>query len=93
MLDDGTRITVKTKPYGNGQTLSDELDITKGSQSIKVTGLAQNDNDPLKITEGFNGYELAASNLGDPILMESGKSWLGTDGKVVTDQYSKQHNL
>lgn len=42
-LADGTKITVKTKPVGNGsRTVSDELFITKGDQAIHVTGVAEN---------------------------------------------------
>jgi len=92
-LADGTRITVKTTPYGNGQTLSNELDITKGNQSLKVTGLAQNSGDPLTISEGFQGRQLARSNLGDEVLTESGKTWLAPDGQVVDDNYAQTHNL
>jgi hypothetical protein len=87
-LSDGTRVTVRTVPYGNGQTLSDEIDITRGHQSIKVTGLAQNDSNPLQITEGFNGRQLAASNFGDSVLYESGDQWRAWDGQVVDEQYA-----
>ena len=42
-LEDGTKITVKTKEIGDGSvTVSDELYITKGDQCVTVTGLAAN---------------------------------------------------
>lgn len=48
-LEDGTKITVKTKPIGDGSvTVSDELIITKGDQAIHVTGIAD---DNVQISE------------------------------------------
>lgn len=42
-LEDGTKITIKTKPIGDGSmTVSDELFITKGDQSVHVSGIADN---------------------------------------------------
>ena len=87
-LPNGTKITDRTVPAGNGQTLSNELDITRGNQSMQVTGLASNSSSPLQITEGFNGRQLAASNFGDSVLYESGDQWLARDGQVVDSQYA-----
>lgn len=39
MLPDGTRIDVTTKPYGNGATVSGQLDITSGNDRVSVTDI------------------------------------------------------
>ncbi len=69
ILDDGTKITVKTKnlhDQGRGAekaVFSDELIITKANQSIHVTGIA--DNNPQIGKPELNGAQLdAATNDG-----------------------------
>lgn len=39
VLGDGTRINVATTPYGNGMTVSKELEIISGNDRVKVTDL------------------------------------------------------
>lgn len=52
VLEDGTKISVGTKQWGNSDyTTSDTLTITKGDQAIQVTGLTQNDDTPLAISD------------------------------------------
>ncbi|CAM2005059.1 DUF1521 domain-containing protein [Acanthopleuribacter pedis] len=60
VLEDGTKISVGTKQWGNSDyTTSDTLTITKGDQAIQVTGLTQNDDTPLSISDvGLNGRQL-----------------------------------
>ncbi len=52
VLDDGTKISVGTKQWGNSDyTTSDTLTITKGDQAIVVSGLTQSDSTPLSISD------------------------------------------
>ncbi len=83
-LDDGTKITVKTKPWGNGSmTVSDELFITKGDQAITVKGIADNN---VQISDvGMNGRELDRMVNDGYLVKEMGgvDDW-SFEGKEVT---------
>jgi hypothetical protein len=92
-LDDGTRITVHTIPYGNGQTISSELDITKGSHGMKVTGLGGNLDGALTVSDGLNGYALDAANNGTPEIYEAAGNWQLFDGTNINQQIATQDNL
>lgn len=62
-LEDGTKITVKTKPIGDGSvTVSDELTITKGDQCIKVTGIADNNVQISDVTMDGQAVDAAVSD-------------------------------
>jgi hypothetical protein len=39
VLGDGTRINVTTKPYGNGMTVTGQLDIVSGDSHVRVTDI------------------------------------------------------
>jgi hypothetical protein len=83
-LEGGTKITVNTVPWnGNTEmTLSSQLVITRGEQSIVVNGLDQNSVGDMSITQGQNGRSLDAL-YGDGLdLYENpnGKGWLVQDG-------------
>lgn len=86
-LEDGTKITVNTVPGGkNGTTFSSELTITNGNNAIQVTGLAGD-------KDGANNLEVVQSNAGTTldaltadgaqIIYESGKDWVGADGRSI----------
>ncbi|KFE65242.1 hypothetical protein DB31_1358 [Hyalangium minutum] len=54
VLGDGTRINVTTKPYGNGMTVTGELDIISGNDRVKVTGIDQGKGNVGQVThDGF----------------------------------------
>lgn len=58
-LEDGTKITIDTVPWDRGtagQTLSNRLTITNGSQAIVVENLDQNTRNDLVINEFPNGF-------------------------------------
>lgn len=82
-LDDGTQITVKTVPAGNGETLSSELDITEGNQGMVVSGLASSDGSPLQVAGGLNGYTLGAANRGTQMVFEGDGNWQTFAGQTV----------
>lgn len=70
-LEDGTKITVKTKPIGDGSvTVSDELIITKGDQAIHVTGIADNNVQIGDVT--MDGAALDAATADGYVATETG---------------------
>jgi hypothetical protein len=74
-LDDGTKITVQTKDWGNGMTVSDNLIITNGDQCVQVSGIA--DNNPV-ISEVTTDGEIVDANTDDGYLaseMEGVDDW------------------
>ena len=86
-LEDGTKITVNTVPFGNtGQTMSSTLTITNGHNAIVVTGLGDRYDgaNNLKITQSYNGVVLdKTTDDGSFTLQEAGKGWT-LDGQAVT---------
>jgi hypothetical protein len=93
-LDDGTQITVHTVPAGNGTTFSSVLDISKGGHGMRVSGLAEGNRDGrLRVTDGLNGYALAARNLGTQVLFENGQGWQTFDGFYVNAAVAARENL
>ncbi|WBL81350.1 DUF1521 domain-containing protein [Bradyrhizobium xenonodulans] len=85
-LEDGTKITVNTVPYGNGQTLSSKLTITNGSNAITVEGLGADKDgaNNLKVTQSNAGATLdqLASDGADTIY-ERGQDWVDRSGAQV----------
>ena len=83
-LEDGTKITVGTVPFGNsGQTLSSSLTITKDDNAIVVTGLGMNYDgaNNLKIEQSYDGKKLDAQTAdGAFTAKEAGQGWT-IDGK------------
>jgi hypothetical protein len=90
-LDDGTQISVHTKPWGNGMTVSDGLDIVKGDKAIRVTGLDQGTGEPLHIEESFNGRSIAARDAQLPTVYEVGHSWESRTGQIVNEAYAERN--
>lgn len=54
-LPDGTQINVTTKPWGNGMTVTGQLDITNGHDHIQVTDIDKGKGKVGQITK--DGYE------------------------------------
>ncbi|WP_211824395.1 DUF1521 domain-containing protein [Kistimonas asteriae] len=96
MLDDGTKIQVKTtaKDRKDGNVYTDSLTITKGNQSIEVTGIA--DNKPQIGEPALNGAMLdQATNDGHVFKMgDQADDWVyeGSElklGSKITEE--RQH--
>ncbi|WP_284178527.1 DUF1521 domain-containing protein [Rhabdaerophilum sp. SD176] len=85
-LEDGTKITVGTTPWGNsGQTLSSSLTITNGDNAIQVSGLGWDSDgkNNLKVEQSYDGKALDAKTPdGAFTAQESGKGWT-IDGKTA----------
>ena len=90
-LGDGTTMTIKTVPAGNGQTLSDEVDLSKGALSMTVSGLASSDSNPLTISGGFDGSQMRAANASDPTIYQRDGQWTSQDGTAVDQTYANQN--
>lgn len=59
VLADGTKITVNTVPYNNGnEWLANNVVVTKGDQALIVDGLAQTTKGDFKVYQGMNGKAL-----------------------------------
>ena len=87
LLDDGTKITVKTKARGNSKKVfADELVITKGNQSVQVTGIEANK--PQIGKPDLNGAQLdAATNDGFMFHMgDQADDWL-FNGEEITGKF------
>lgn len=54
MLDDGTKVTIETTPWGNNPeaTLSSKVTITNGDYGVQITGVDTNTRGDLAIDEG-----------------------------------------
>jgi hypothetical protein len=86
-LEDGTKISVSTVPYGNGQTLSSKLTITNGSNAITVEGLGQDKDgaNNLKVTQSNAGVTLdQLAQDGAQTIYERGQDWVDRSGRAVT---------
>jgi uncharacterized protein DUF1521 len=86
-LEDGTKISVSTVPYGNGQTLSSKLTITNGSNAITVEGLGQGKDgaNNLRVTQSNAGVTLdQLAHDGAQTIYERGQDWVDRSGRAVT---------
>jgi hypothetical protein len=72
-LPDGTQIKVNTVPYGNGMTVTGSLDITNGSDHIKVSDIDK-------------GMGKIGQNQGDGILQRYGNDIAGMDTFVMGNE-------
>jgi Domain of Unknown Function (DUF1521) len=87
VLEDGTKITVNTVPYGDsGQTLSSKLTITKGDKAMVVEGLAgdADGKDNLRVTQSDDGRAMDRTTPdGFRIFQDTANGWVTKDGKMV----------
>jgi hypothetical protein len=86
-LEDGTKITVSTVPYGNGETLSSKLTITNGSNAITVEGLGEDKDgaNNLRVTQSNAGVTLdQLAQDGAQTIYERGQDWVDRSGRAVT---------
>ncbi|OZG74419.1 hypothetical protein BTA51_05265 [Hahella sp. CCB-MM4] len=92
-LEGGTKITINTTPYAKNEkmTLSSQLTITNGNDSIVVKGLDQNKIGDMSIEQGKAGT-LLDTFTGDGLSLyenTEGKGWMVMDGlnlREVTQQ-------
>ena len=87
VLSDGTKITVNTVPYNNGnEWLANNVVVTKGDQSLIIDGLAQTTKGDFKVYQGLNGKQLDAL-VGDGKLTvfenSNGIGWVTSQGGCV----------
>ncbi|CAM2065469.1 DUF1521 domain-containing protein [Sulfidibacter corallicola] len=95
VLDDGTKISVGTKQWGNSDyTTSDTLTITKGDQAVVVTGLTQNDSTPLNISDvTLDGRQLDADTTDGHVVYEGSgvNQWVTANGTDLGNNDRQMH--
>ncbi|MBV7256968.1 DUF1521 domain-containing protein [Pacificimonas sp. WHA3] len=59
-LENGTKITINTEPWGNNPNayVASQVVVTKGDQGMVIDGISQNQKGDLEITMGQNGRAL-----------------------------------
>jgi hypothetical protein len=81
MLEDGTKITCETLPFGNGQTVSTKLVITNKDQAIEVTGLAAGMDADLNIKKIDDAAAAWDTSWGKTVVYQGNDgSWYGASG-------------
>jgi len=90
VLQDGTKITVNTKPYGGNAAVTDSLTITRGNQAIVVTGIGQNK--PQIGQPNLNGIQIDANSNDGHIFRELNgvDDWSYEGAEIVSKEWSKR---
>lgn len=88
-LENGTKITINTEPWGNNPNayVASQVVITKGSNALVVDGISQNQLGDLELTMSNNGYAVDAAHRDGFVLHENGtgSSWRSEHtGEVAT---------
>ncbi|WP_224369555.1 DUF1521 domain-containing protein [Hyalangium versicolor] len=83
VLGDGTRINVSCKPYGNGATVTGNLDIISGNDRVQITDIDQGKGKTGKVTQ--DGFQ-HVNDFGGKDVFVMGKEtddWSFTGKEVV----------
>jgi hypothetical protein len=85
-LDDGTKVTIETTPWGNNpeMTLSSKVTISNGGYGVQITGVDTNTRGDLAIDEGKGWGYLVDAAVGDGnTLFENtfGQGFVAFDGQ------------
>ena len=81
MLEDGTKITCETLPFGNGQTVSTKLVISNKDQAIEVTGLAAGMDADLNIKKIDDAAAAWDTSWGKTVVYQGNDgSWYAASG-------------
>lgn len=101
-LDDGTKVTIQTTPWGNNPeaTLSSKVTITNGDYGVQITGVDTNSLGDLAIDEGKGWGRMVDWAVDDGnVLYENtfGKGFLAVDDqgriRAVDQQYINETDL
>ncbi|MFL5346214.1 MAG: DUF1521 domain-containing protein [Hyalangium sp.] len=83
VLPDGTRINISCKPYGNGATVTGDLDIIAGNERVQINGIDQGKGRVSDLTH--DGYNYMNQNEGrDVFVMGKDTDDWTFHGKEVT---------
>ncbi len=102
MLDDGTKVTIETTPWGNDPTatLSSKVTISNGDYGVQITGVDTNTRGDLAIDEGKGWGRLVDLAVDDGnVLHENtfGQGFLAMDGngriRQVDQKYINETDL
>lgn len=95
-LDDGTKVTIETTPWGNNPnaTLSSKVTITNGDYGVQITGVDTNTRGDLAIDEGKGWGRLVDLAVDDGnVLHENsfGQGFLAVDSQGRIRQVDQQY--
>lgn len=96
VLDDGTKVTIETTPWGNNPdaTLSSKVTITNGDYGVQITGVDTNTQGDLAIDEGKGWGRLVDLAVDDGNALHEntfGKGFLAMDGNGSIRQVDQQY--
>lgn len=96
VLDDGTKVTIETTPWGNSAeaTVSSKVTITNGDYGVQITGVDTNTLGDLAIDEGkgWGGLVDLAVDDGNVLLENTfGSGFLAVDGQGKIRQVDQQY--
>ena len=98
-LEDGTKITIDTEPDPKhpGETLSNEVTVTRGEHALKITGLSQNVKGDLEIQYADRGGQALDCATPDGFTVTEnpcGEGWINPQtGRLATQQDFNQTKL
>lgn len=85
VLADGTKISVGTVPYGNGQNVTSSLTITRGDEVVTVNGIDTNN---VTYTDSNTGGRSIDAKTNDGYIFQEGAG--GVDDWTTTDASGQQ---
>lgn len=85
LLEDGTKISVGTAPYGNGMTVTSSLTITRGDEAITVSGINNNN---VTFTDSDTGGRALDAKTNDGYIFQEGSG--GVDDWATTNTSGQQ---
>ncbi len=89
-LENGTKITINTEPWGNNPNayVASQVVITKGSNALVVDGISQNELGDLSMTMSNDGFGVDAAHRDGYVLHENatGSSWRSEHTGAVATQ-------
>lgn len=85
VLADGTKISVGTVPYGNGQNVTSSLTITRGDEVVTVNGI---DNNNVTYTDSNTGGRSVDARTNDGYIFQEGSG--GVDDWTTTNTSGQQ---
>ncbi|MGN6063972.1 MULTISPECIES: DUF1521 domain-containing protein [Brevundimonas] len=91
-LENGTKITVNTEPFGNNPnaTVTSQLVITRGDQAMIIDGVSQNQLGDLNISMSNNGYAIDAAYRDGLTIREDDAAGSGWTSGITGDAVSQE---
>jgi hypothetical protein len=93
LLEDGTKITVNTQPWGGNAAVTDSLTITRGNQAIVVTGIGENKPEKIDISQpSLDGIAIDANTNDGHIFRELNgvDDWSYEGTEIASKEWSQR---